>query len=1119
MGTVEIVLGPTNSGKTRTVTDQYLDCVKRHGDHRAMLILPASGKAAQTRKNVLLDHKISGLLCARIMTFKRVIELVLEIARYPASAITDVGRFLLLKDIVKKMDEAGELVFFKGVAGFPGLLEVAGQLIRELKLCEVTPEQFSDALDRKGCTTRDGEIAAIYSTYQRELHERALYDTEGGYWIATEILRTRGAPELQDLVLVVVDGFHSFTSAELTVVEELSKFVPRVLFTLDYDDAPDRRNLFAAPARTLLALRQRFPDIKETVLEAHDADTPLAALECGLFRDRASGSPLRIPALGKIQVVEAPSELREVEEIAREAKRLVFECGHEPDDIAVIFRTLDVYAPLVRDTFDAYGLPYRIGRAEPLSRDPAVKTVLNAIAVLEEDWERDSVIRFIKSNYVGFGADWSELLPDWVERWARSTGILRKRDQWLRRIKTKKRALELQKDFSDADEPLSENDRLAAEQTRRNELAEITEVLRFVQELGKLLDIVPDEGTIADFTVAVREVLRRLGVKDAILCAETPELITRDLRAYARFLEILGEMEQIDRRQDKHELAQFCTNLRHVLDREHQVQPRVAEGKISVLNIDDARHYRFPVVFVGGLVEKVFPRHHGQDPLYDDSARRSLAGHGVHLQERGTKNAEEMFLFYAAVTRATDRLCLTYPVTDAKGQSRMRSFYLDEVLDLLEPAAQRNEMLYSEPVPEPGSVWNTSDLGLWLFNALWTRDGKKERRSHAAALYNRAVETRREPMRRAVLNAYLEERRQSPDFQDEYDGVLTNTRVLQQIAETYSQEHAFSPTALENYGCCPFMFFCKRVLRLEPIEEPEEELTAIDRGNLYHNILWRFYTELRDQSGGPVQLLENERDALVARIIEVAHEECDRFERVGPVGNRSLWRLVRRAIERNLERFIDHEIENSRKRPDRCPAFFELCFGLKLQPPYDANSMGDPLIVDDVRLCGKIDRVDVSEKDTVCVVVDYKTGNAQTSWREVAEGRSFQLPVYWMACEELLLRGRGTQCVEAELYRLCGDYEKAEKGLRRGKSDWETALAKCREYIKEYAKSIRCGIFPVFPSDECPGWCDYKEICRYERGRIERKIEKVLPDSGGAVPGLSVILDALRKEREEKPAE
>jgi ATP-dependent helicase/DNAse subunit B len=151
--------------------------------------------------------------------------------------------------------------------------------------------------------------------------------------------------------------------------------------------------------------------------------------------------------------------------------------------------------------------------------------------------------------------------------------------------------------------------------------------------------------------------------------------------------------------------------------------------------------------------------------------------------------------------------------------------------------------------------------------------------------------------------------------------------------------------------------------------------------------------------------------------------------------------------------------------------------------------VGEPLVVNGVQLAGKIDRVDVGEDEGTCVVVDYKTGNAQTSWGQVAEGTSFQLPIYWLACEELLFGERGAECVEAGFYRLCGDYAQAIKKLKRNSGERETALAQCREHVKRYAESIRTGNFPVIPADSCPAWCDYKDICRYERGRIERKRE------------------------------
>jgi ATP-dependent helicase/DNAse subunit B len=706
---------------------------------------------------------------------------------------------------------------------------------------------------------------------------------------------------------------------------------------------------------------------------------------------------------------------------------------------------------------------------------------------VENDWERESVVRLVKSNYVGLDGDWSELLPEGVERWARHVGILRGKEQWLERLERKKGVLTSRQGRTEGEDEISEDEGRLSEQKARDQAAEIGEVIAFVRELAEVLNILPLEGSTSEYARAMCEVVLRLGVRNAILDAAPSEILGRDLSSYTGFLEALGEMEEAEAR--RYALEEFSTRLRLVLDRVNAPMPTGTDGRIRVLDVFQARHEKYPVVFIGGMVEKVFPHHYDQDPLYSDSARRALAGQGVRLQERSAKDAEEMFLFYSAITRATDIMFFTYPATDARGKYRMRSFYLDEVLSVLGLAEPTKKLPYSEPVPKHEAVWNAPDLGQWLFNVLWARQNKHNQLEVACAAYNKVVERPQEPVRSSILSAFIEGRRQSRESQDEYDGVLAQRGVLESVADRFPQDFLFSPTALQDYGCCPFLYFAKRVLGLEPLEEPADEVTAIERGDLYHKILWRFYTELRDERGGETRFSDNERGAILERILRVAAKECDRFRRTVFAGSAGLWRLATRAIERNLERFVDHEIELAGKYPERRPEYFEICFGMELKPPYDSCSVTEPLVFDGVHLCGKIDRVNVGEDEGTCVVVDYKTGSAQTSWRQVAEGTSFQLPIYWLACEELLFRERGIECVEACFYRLCGDYAEAVKRLKRNSGERETALAQCREHVKRYADNIRTGNFPVMPTESCPGWCDYRDICRYERGRIERKSE------------------------------
>src|SRR5262249_13175126 len=59
---------------------------------------------------------------------------------------------------------------------------------------------------------------------------------------------------------------------------------------------------------------------------------------------------------------------------------------------------------------------------------------------------------------------------------------------------------------------------------------------------------------------------------------------------------------------------------------------RVADGRrnvVHVLGAHEARQWTVPVVFVCGLVEKQFPKFHGQDPFFPDSARNRLNAAGI----------------------------------------------------------------------------------------------------------------------------------------------------------------------------------------------------------------------------------------------------------------------------------------------------------------------------------------------------------------------------------------------------------------------------------------------------------------------------------------------------------
>ena len=52
----------------------------------------------------------------------------------------------------------------------------------------------------------------------------------------------------------------------------------------------------------------------------------------------------------------------------------------------------------------------------------------------------------------------------------------------------------------------------------------------------------------------------------------------------------------------------------------------------------------------------------------------------------------------------------------------------------------------------------------------------------------------------------------------EYDGLLKDGNVVLNIADSFNSSYRFSASQLETYIACPFQFFCRYVLKLEPAE-------------------------------------------------------------------------------------------------------------------------------------------------------------------------------------------------------------------------------------------------------------------------------------------------------------
>ena len=155
--------------------------------------------------------------------------------------------------------------------------------------------------------------------------------------------------------------------------------------------------------------------------------------------------------------------------------------------------------------------------------------------------------------------------------------------------------------------------------------------------------------------------------------------------------------------------------------------------------------------------------------------------------------------------------------------------------------------------------------------------------------------------------------------------------------------------------------------------------------------------------------------------------------------------------------------------------------------------------IDDVKLRGKIDRIDIDEKHNVVKIVDYKLGGTKPSATDLQRGLSLQLPLYLFAAKELInaQQKKDLQPFGTEIYSLkysSKDFGKKLVGGRnvrnketdefyeKRKYESEQMIETCLKSIKKYVSAISIGVFHLSDLEDrekkvC-NYCNFKAICR-----------------------------------------
>ena len=131
-----------------------------------------------------------------------------------------------------------------------------------------------------------------------------------------------------------------------------------------------------------------------------------------------TAEPEREPASAEA----APDRPAEVDAVARRVRELSTTSGVRLRDVPVLVRDVDVYEPLIAQSFREHGLPYFVDKRRTAAHHPLLMFVRAAVRVARFDWPHDAVMSLLKTGLAGPSSEAVDELEEYVIRRRKELG-------------------------------------------------------------------------------------------------------------------------------------------------------------------------------------------------------------------------------------------------------------------------------------------------------------------------------------------------------------------------------------------------------------------------------------------------------------------------------------------------------------------------------------------------------------------------------------------------------------------------------------------------------------------------------------------------------------------------
>lgn len=945
---LRIIYGKLGSGKSQFCFSEIAKLIDKK--ESIFIITPEQFSFTAERKLMEAVNK-NAVINAEVITLTRMAHRVLsDISGEIKQSLSKCGKAMLVYSILNKYKK--ELEF---LGKSDENIDLVIRTITEFKKHGITINNLKDEVEKTQnayLKTKLSDMILLYENFENKIVDNYIDDTD----LLTMLAKHLDEVEFIKNSIIYIDEFAGFTHQEYEIIKGLIKHAKQVNITICVDNLnpainPDT-DIYYSNKITLYKLIDLVNEnnfkLEEPVFlkdQYRFKTKELKHLANNIYEIQSTKYEENVE---NIQLFLAKNPYSEIENIAKEIKKLVRDKKIRYKDISIITKNIDTYASLVRAIFKQYEIPVFIDEKRDLNQNIIIQYVLSILEILVKNFSSESVFSYIKLGFCEIDEDEIFKLENYCNKW----GI--KQNKW-------------KKDFNIEAEDKSKKQ----EVERLNELRK-----QIIMPLIELKESIKKEKTAINITKSLYEFIQNQKIEEKVISRiskleeeKNIDLANEYKSSYQVLIEILDEIVLIFN-EEKISLDNYSKILKIGLKNSGLGKIPGTQDQVTFGDVNRSRSHKVQNIFIIGLNDGSFPSINKDEGFFNDLDREELKQDGIELA-KGTLEQlyEDNFNIYKAFTTAENQLYLSYVSTDSESKSLRPSMLINKIKKMFPKLIEKSDVINKE--------YDLFNKEVTYEELIENIDKIRSRESIDKIWYE-------------IYNYYKSQNEWKEKLFEDLEGLrysnLPNQIKKANIDKLYGNKLNTSVSQLERYRSCPFSYYLQYGLKLK--EKEELKIQSFNTGSFMHETIDEFFEYVREEQILLTQIEEDKIKEIVSQIIDKNLNLSKNYIFTATAKYKVLVKRLKRIVSKALKYIIetliysDFDIEGTEiefnKKGKYPPIVLELDNGKK------------------VEITGKIDRIDTADSDDgkYLRIIDYKSSSKNIDLNEVYAGLQIQLLTY-----------------------------------------------------------------------------------------------------------------------------